>query len=112
MMRVFGGILDFFKTGPDLPLFSNDPAEIRRVYETKRWSVFLSLTIGYGMFYTCRTNFAMTKTAMLNEGFMTAEQMGMVGSALLVVYSVGRLVNGFLADRACIRRFMSMSLLL
>ena len=49
---------------------------------------------------------------MLDAQVMSATQMGIVGSALLFVYSVGRLTNGFLADRCNIARFMSTALLL
>jgi len=104
--------LDFFKTRADKPLFSNDPAEIRRVYERQRWSVFLSVLFGYGFFYTCRMNFSVAKKSMLDEQVLTATQMGLIGSALLFVYSAGKFTNGFLADRCNIGRFMSTALLL
>ncbi len=102
----------FFRTRADLPSISGDPAEIRRIYERKRWSVFLSVLFGYGLFYTCRMNFSVAKKAMLDAGVMTPTQMGVVGSALLFVYSLGRFTNGFLADRCNIARFMSTALLL
>jgi MFS transporter, OPA family, sugar phosphate sensor protein UhpC len=102
----------FFKTRADQPRFSDDPSEIRRVYERKRWSVFLSVLFGYGMFYTCRMNFSVAKKSMLDENVLTATQMGVMGSALLFVYSAGKFTNGFLADRCNIARFMSTALLL
>jgi OPA family sugar phosphate sensor protein UhpC-like MFS transporter len=105
-------VLTFFKSRPDQPLFSADSAAIRRVYERRRWSVFLSVLLGYGMFYTSRMNFSVAKKAMLEEGVMSATQMGLVGSALLFIYSVGKFTNGFLADRCNIARFMSTGLLL
>src|SRR2546422_657251 len=49
---------------------------------------------------------------MLDAHVMSATQMGVVGSALLFVYSFGRFTNGFLADRCNIARFMSTALLL
>jgi len=104
--------LSFFKTRPDRPVFSDDPAAVRRAYEARRWSVFLSVLLGYGLFYTSRMNFSVAKKAMLEEGVMSATQMGLVGSALLFVYSVGKFTNGFLADRCNIARFMSTGLLL
>ena len=45
-------IMAFFRTGPDRPMMSEDPLRIRRMYEHMRWSVFLSVTLGYGFFYT------------------------------------------------------------
>lgn len=105
-------LLSFFKTRADQPPFSGDPTVIRRTYERWRWSVFLSVLFGYGLFYTTRQNFSVAKKAMLEEGVMSATQMGLVGSALLFVYAAGKLTNGFLADRCNIARFMSTGLLL
>jgi OPA family sugar phosphate sensor protein UhpC-like MFS transporter len=104
-------ILTFFKTGTDRPLFSDDRAAIDRLYRRKRLSVFISVTLGYGLFYTTRMNFSVVKKPLLDAGIMNATQMGLVGSALLLVYSVGKLINGFLADRCNIARFMSTALL-
>ena len=42
-------IIDYFKTGPDKPLLS-DSSQIKKIYEHKRWSVFITLVIGYGFF--------------------------------------------------------------
>ncbi len=105
-------IVSFFKTGADKPPISGDPSVIDRVYHRKRLSVFLSVTFGYGLFYVCRMNFSVVKKPLLDAGIMNATQMGLVGSSLLLVYSVGKLVNGFLADRCNIARFMSTALLL
>jgi OPA family sugar phosphate sensor protein UhpC-like MFS transporter len=105
-------ITSFFRSGPDKPLIPGGPAAIERRYERKRWSVFLSVTLGYGLFYTTRINFSVVKKPLLDAGILNATQMGLVGSALLLVYSVGKLVNGFLADRCNIARFMSTALLL
>ncbi len=105
-------ILDFFKSRADQPVFSKDATEIRRVYEFKRWSVFLSVLFGYGLFYTTRQNFSMAKKQMLEAQVMSATEMGTVGFTLLIVYAVGKLINGFLADRCNIARFMSTGLLL
>lgn len=104
--------LSFFRTRADQPPCSADPAVVGRVYERWRWSVFLSVLFGYGLFYTSRMNFSVAKKAMLDEHVMTATQMGLAGSVLLFVYSAGKFTNGFLADRCHIGRFMSTGLLL
>ena len=108
---MIGRISQFFRTGPDRAPLSDDPQKIRRVYERKRWSVFLSITFGYSFFYLCRLVFSATKKPMLDEGVVSATELGVIGSGFLVVYAVGKLVNGFLADRANIRRFMATGLL-
>jgi len=109
---MFKAITRFLKTGPDKPLIDGSPEEIRRIYEKKRWSVFLSITFGYGFFYVARINFSVVKKPMLDEGILSATEMGIIGAAMLGVYAIGKTVNGFLCDRANISRFMSLALLL
>ena len=104
-------IVKWFATGADAPPLSDDSA-IDRIYKSKRWRLFLWLILGYGFFYTCRLSLSVAKKPMLDEGILTVEQMGIIGSLLLFVYAFGKFFNGFLADRANIRRFMSVALFL
>ncbi len=104
-------LVTFFKTGPDSPLIS-DQGMIRKIYERKRWSVFISLVIGYGFFYTCRLSLSVAKKQMIDAGVVDVNELGIIGAVLLYVYALGKFTNGFLADRANIRRFMSIALLL
>jgi OPA family sugar phosphate sensor protein UhpC-like MFS transporter len=108
---VFGPVIRFFRTGPDRPPLQ-DPKEIRRLYDSKRWSIFLSLVLGYAFFYVCRTTFSVIKKPMLNEGILDARQMGQIGSAFALSYAIGKLVNGLLADRSNTARIISTGLLM
>jgi OPA family sugar phosphate sensor protein UhpC-like MFS transporter len=83
-----------------------DEREIARLYRRWRWSMFLSVTFGYGFYYTCRLPLSVTKKPLLESGVLDTAQMGTVGMALLVGYAVGKLANGFLADHVHLRRFM------
>ena len=103
-------IIDFYRTGPDRPPIL-DPDRVRRLYTRMRWQVFVSLTLGYGLFYTCRLSLSVAKKPMLDEGIFDARLMGIIGAVLLIVNGLGRFANGFLSDRANIRRFMSTGLL-
>ena len=49
---------------------------------------------------------SVVKQPLIDEGFLTAGQLGLIGSALLFVYAVGKFLNGFIADYCNIRRFM------
>ncbi len=104
-------IVKWFATGPDAPPIS-DPEQVRNIFEKRRWRVFIWLIIGYGFFYTCRLSLSVAKKPMLDEGVLSVEQMGIIGAVLLYVYAFGKFFNGFLADRANIRRFMSVALFL
>lgn len=104
-------IIMFFKTGEDKPLL-NDENEINRIYKKKRWSIIISLILGYGFFYTCRLGFSVAKKPILDAGVLTVSEMGIIGSVLLYVYAIGKFTNGILSDYANIKRFMSIALLL
>lgn len=104
-------IIKFFATGEDKPLLE-DQNEIKRIYEKKRWSVLISLILGYGFFYTCRLGLSVAKKPILDEGVLSVSEMGIIGSVLLYVYAVGKFTNGVLSDRANIKRFMSTALFL
>lgn len=104
-------IIQWFATGPNAPLVTGED-RIKKLFEKRRLRLFIWLVIGYGFFYTCRLSLSVAKKPMLDEGVMTVEEMGIIGSLLLFVYAFGKFFNGFLADRANIRRFMSTALLL
>lgn len=103
-------IILFFKTGEDKPLLK-DESEINRIYKQKRWSIFISLILGYGFFYTCRLGLSVAKKPILDAGVLSVSDMGIIGSVLLYVYAIGKFTNGILSDRANIKRFMSIALL-
>lgn len=74
-------------------------------------SVFISATIGYSIYYVCRLSLSVVKAPLVQEEILTESQLGLIGSGLFYAYAVGKLVNGFLADRANINRYLSVGLL-
>jgi len=102
---------DFFRTGEDKPVVALPPDALKRLYERLRLRLFLSLTLGYGMYYCCRINFSVVKGPMLDAGVLSPQEMGVAGSVMLWIYSVGKLANGAIADHANIRRLISMGLM-
>lgn len=104
-------LVSFFATRPDAPRLE-DPNKIRALYQSKRTSVFVSLVLGYGFFYTTRLSLAVAKKGMVDDGILSVDQLGVVGACLLYTYAIGKFANGFLSDRANIARFMSTALLL
>jgi OPA family sugar phosphate sensor protein UhpC-like MFS transporter len=108
---MFEGVSAFFAPPPDAPVSGPGGPARNREYEARRWSVFLSVTIGYAVFYLCRINFSVAKMALLEDDVLDASEMGVIGSAMLVAYAAGKLVNGFLSDRVSVRRFIATALL-
>ena len=108
---MFQKILDFYRVSSAKTLSLNDQS-IQEIYNKYRWSVFISATIGYSLFYVCRLSLSVIKKPIVDAGFLSESQLGMVGSALFFTYAVGKLTNGFLADRSNIKRFMATGLFL
>ena len=77
-----------------------------------RQGVFWAVTIGYGLFYVCRLSLSVLKKGIIDDGFLTESELGIIGSALFFGYAVGKLFNGFLADHINVRYFMSAGLLI
>lgn len=107
---MFQILFSFFKTGADKPLLA-DPGEIRHLYRKGRISVFLSITLGYAMFYVVRQSFAVVKKPLLDAGIFDPVQVGAVGSVFFFIYMIGKCFNGFLADRLNIKSFLATGLL-
>jgi len=53
---------------------------------------------------------SVVKQPLIDGGVLTAGQLGLIGSALLFVYALGKFTNGFIADYCNIRKFMAIGL--
>lgn len=104
-------MLSFFKSGSASPLKYADPREAEAEYRNTQRKLLLTLIVGYSFFYTTRLSLSAAKKPLVDQNLLTVEELGMMGSALFMTYAVGKFTNGFLADHANIRRFMSFGLL-
>ena len=103
-------LLSFFrKSEPAVP-FGDDDAARMKLYRRLRFQSFLAGTVGYSLYYVCRTSLNVVKKPILESGALDASQLGLIGSALLFAYAIGKFVNGFLADHSNIKRFMAAGL--
>lgn len=85
--------------------FSSE-AEQQKYYKRLRMQSFVAATLGYSLYYVCRTGLNVMKKPIIDSGTLNATQLGVVSSALLFTYAVGKFVNGFVADHCNIKRFM------
>lgn len=81
-------------------------------YHRLRNRTFWGATAAYSLYYVCRMTLSVVKQPIIDDGILTAGQLGIIGSALLAVYAVGKFINGFIADYCNIRRFMAVGLVL
>ncbi|MCM8731518.1 MFS transporter [Hephaestia sp. GCM10023244] len=104
------GLLSFFAAGAETPPIT-DQAEIDRLYRRHRFRVMIAITLGYGLIYTCRLALGVVKKPLIDQGIFTPVELGAIGSALFYTYALGKLTNGFLADHANVRRFLTVTFL-
>ena len=90
----------------------NADPDVDRKYRRFRVQEVVTMTVVYAIFYVCRLAFSAAKKDMIEQGAYTTEEIGWVGSSMLIAYAIGKCVNGFFADRANITRFMGVGLLL
>ena len=92
-----GKFLDFYKISSPSPC--KVPQEkVQGRYRSLRMQTFLAATFGYALYYVCRTSLNVMKQPIIDSGFLTAGQLGLIGACLYWTYAVGKFVNGFLAD--------------
>lgn len=87
-----------------------DPDKVEASYKSLRSRTFWGATIAYSLYYVCRMSLSVVKQPLIDEGVLTAGELGLIGSALLFVYAVGKFLNGFIADYCNVRRFMATGL--
>ena len=103
-------LLKFFATGTNRPLLT-DTVQIDRLYKRHRVFVMTAITLGYGIAYMCRLGLSVVKKPVIDGGVFTADQLGTIGSSIFYAYAFGKLVNGFLADHANIKKFLAFGIL-
>ena len=86
------------------------PDKVNDTYRSLRNRTFWGATIAYSLYYVCRMSINVVKQPLIDEGILSAGQLGLIGSALLFVYAIGKFMNGFIADYCNIRRFMATGL--
>ena len=103
------GLFSFYRISK--PSKDTVPQEqVDSTYKSIRNRTFWGATIAYSLYYVCRMSINVVKQPLIDEGVLTAGELGLVGSALLFVYAVGKFMNGFIADYCNIRRFMATGL--
>lgn len=104
-------IINFYRVSQPKPCNEESLSEQKQRLKRFQWSTFLAATLGYGMYYVCRLSLNVVKKPIVDEGVFSETKLGIIGAVLFFTYAVGKFMNGFLADRSNINRFMSTGLL-
>ena len=104
-------IINFYRVSQPKSCNEESLSEQKQRLKRFQWSTFLAATLGYGMYYVCRLSLNVVKKPIVDEGVFSETELGIIGAVLFFTYAVGKFMNGFLADRSNINRFMSTGLL-
>lgn len=102
-------MLEFLK--PAKPIKRLPKSKIPSAYKRYRIQVFLSIYVGYLLYYFVRSNFVFAKDYLFEQGF-TKTQVGFVASALGLSYGISKFVMGNVSDRSNARYFLAIGLIL
>ena len=108
-MRILSAIKSFYRI-PRPSAVKVEEAKQEKLFKAFGFQTFLAGTIGYSLYYVCRTSLNVVKKPIIDSGMLDASQLGLIGSVLLFAYAIGKFVNGFLADHCNIKRFMATGL--
>ena len=65
-----------------------DAALQEKKFRMLGFQTFLAGTIGYSLYYVCRTSLNVVKKPILDSGMLDASQLGVIGSVLLFAYAI------------------------
>lgn len=104
-------IINFYQvSAPSVDKVPDGQAD--KKYKRLRFQAFVAATLGYSLYYVCRTSLNVMKQPIIDSGALDATQLGVIGACLYWTYAVGKFVNGFLADYCNIKKFMATGLVI
>ena len=71
-------ILSFFRKSAPAPRLPKDDDAMMRLYKKLRWQSFIAGTVGYSLYYVCRTSLNVVKKPILESGALDATQQGVI----------------------------------
>lgn len=103
-------MLSLLKKGPSA---NKVPAEkIQATYGRYRMQALLSVFLGYLAYYIVRNNFTLSTPYLKEQLDLSATQIGLLSSCMLIAYGISKGVMSSLADKASPKVFMVCGLVL
>lgn len=108
---MFQSFFNFFKE-PSVQPVIEDENKVKSMYSHWRLRIFYACFIGYTVFYLCKKNIAVALPGLSQEYGYSNTELGLLGSSLYLTYGIGKFVNGVLADRSDVRKFLPTALIM
>ncbi len=99
---MFEKIKTFYGTSKPAPPLQYGPKERDRLYRRLRVQSFLAGTVGYSLYYVCRTTLNVVKKPIIDSHALDAQQLGIISSVLLFAYATGKFGLFIRKSSACL----------
>jgi len=108
-MGLWNNIKEFYKEPAAIePIQDKDV--IDKTYAKWRMRIFLSMFVGYVLFYTCRKNISVALPALQDAFGYTEIQLGILSSSLYFFYAIGKFLNGIISDNTDVKKILPTAL--
>lgn len=103
-------MLSIFKAGPAANKVSAE--KVQETYGRYRIQALLSVFLGYLAYYIVRNNFTLSTPYLKEHLDLSATQIGLLSSCMLIAYGISKGIMSSLADKASPKVFMACGLIL
>ena len=81
-------------------------------YQIIRWSVYISLFLGYSSYYFSRKSYTFAIPALIRDLNLKKNELGVITSGFAAMYGVGKFTGGLLSDSLSPRTMFTAGMLL
>ncbi|MDM2850229.1 phosphoglycerate transporter PgtP [Citrobacter sp. Cpo074] len=103
-------MLSIFKAGPSANKVPEE--KVQETYGRYRIQALLSVFLGYLAYYIVRNNFTLSTPYLKEHLDLSATQIGLLSSCMLIAYGISKGIMSSLADKASPKVFMACGLVL
>ncbi|MEW4237210.1 MFS transporter [Bacillus thuringiensis] len=97
---------------PKIATMKIAPEQVQKTYKLFRLQSLLGVFLGYIAYYIVRNNFALSTPYLKEHLNLSATEIGLLSSCMLITYGVSKGLMSSLADKANPKSYMALGLLL
>lgn len=88
------------------------PEKVEQTYKSYRFQALSGVFLGYMAYYIVRNNFALSTPYLKQQLHLSATEIGLLSSCMLIAYGISKGVMSSLSDKANPKTYMALGLLL